>query len=300
MFSQFFGNYLRKRGCITREQLRDVLTLQDAVRVKLGVLAIDAGYMTASQVEEVHLLQSKMDKRFGEIAIERGYLDEERLALLLGRQNKRHLFISQALIDKGIMNFETFEGYLEDYKKESGLSPKEFEALKANDIETVTRALLRLPELGDSGIYADYLSLFVRNLVRFIDDHILLERAEKIDAQPFECLIHQEIEGRATLFTALAGPAAGMAQFAARFAKMDIPGMDEVARDALGEFMNVHNGLFLSKLSNDWVELELLPPEFKNNGSLTAVDGVYKIPFALSFAQFTFFIGVGSPIFNKQ
>jgi hypothetical protein len=300
MFSQFFGNYLRKRGCITLEQMREVLSLQDSVRVKLGVLAIDAGYMNAAQVEEVHNRQSKIDKRFGEIAIDMGILDEEKLSLLLGQQNKRHLFISQALIDKGIMTFETFESYLEDYKKESGLSAKEFEALKTNDIDAVTQALVHLPELGDAKMYVDYFALFVRNLVRFIDDHILLEQARKIYVEEFDCLIHQEIEGRYKFFTGVAGAESAMAEFASRFAKMAVSGMDEVARDSLGEFMNVHNGLFLSKLSNEWVELELLPPEFKHSGSLKSVGVAYAIPFALPFGSFHFFIGVGSPVFNHR
>ena len=300
MFSQFFGNYLRKRGCITLEQLREVLALQDSVRVKLGVLAIDAGYMTAAQVEEVHNLQSTIDKRFGEIAIDRGILDQDKLSALLGQQNKRHLFISQALIDKGVMSFETFAGCLEDYKKESGLSEKAFEALKANDVDAVAEALVQLPELGESKMYVDYFALFVRNLVRFIDDHILLEKAVKVDLEAFDCLICQEIEGRYKFFTGVAGAESAMAEFASRFAKMAVDGMDEVARDSLGEFMNVHNGLYLSKLSNEWVELELLPPEYKHNGSLISVGAAYKIPFALSFGQFVFFIGVGSPVFNHR
>jgi hypothetical protein len=256
--------------------------------------------MTAAQVEEVHNLQAKIDKRFGEIAIDRGILDEEKLSVLLGQQNKRHLFISQALIDKGIMTFETFESYLEDYKKDSGLSVQEFEALKNNDIDTVTQALVHLPELGDSRLYVDYFALFVRNLVRFIDAHILLEQARKVEVEAFDCLIYQEIEGRYKFFTGVAGPEPAMAEFASRFAKMAVSGMDEVARDSLGEFMNVHNGLFLSKLSNEWVELELLPPDYKPGGSLKSVGVAYKIPFALPFGQFDFYIGVGSPVFNHR
>jgi hypothetical protein len=300
MFSQFFGNYLRKRGCITLEQMRDVLALQDTVRVKLGILAIDAGYMTAEQVEKVHGLQAKMDKRFGEIAIELGLIDEEKLSSLLGQQNKRHLFISQALIDMGVMSFEDFQGYLEDYKKDCGLSPEAFEALKQNDIESITQALLHMPELGDSKMYVEYFALFVRNLVRFIDGHILLEGARKVTLEQFDCMIHQEIDGRFKFFTGFAGAEPAMAEFARRFAKMEVSGMDAVARDSLGEFMNVHNGLFLSKLSNEWVELELLPPEYKSCGSLKSVGVAYRIPFALSFGQFDFFIGVGSPVFNHR
>jgi hypothetical protein len=60
----------------------------------------------------------------------------------------------------------------------------------------------------------------------------------------------------------------------------------------------VQNGLFLSKLSNDWVELELLPPECQSDGIIRAVGVAYAIPFSLPFGEFTFFIGLGSPIFN--
>ena len=108
----------------------------------------------------------------------------------------------------------------------------------------------------------------------------------------------QELDGRYKIFTGFAGQERDMAEFASRFAKMDVNGMDEVARDALGEFMNVQNGLFLSKLSNDWVELELVPSEFKRDGSLVSIGVVYKIPFTLPFGEFTFFIGLGSPVFN--
>ncbi len=105
MFSQFFGNYLLHRKLVNTTQLREVLALQDTVRVKIGILAIDAGFMTAPQVDRVHQLQIKMDKRFGEIAIKEGYLNEDQLTDLLGQQNKRHLILSQALIDKGILTF---------------------------------------------------------------------------------------------------------------------------------------------------------------------------------------------------
>ncbi len=89
-----------------------------------------------------------------------------------------------------------------------------------------------------------------------------------------------------------------MAAFASGYAKAGIPVWGVYARDALGEFLNVQNGLFLSKLSNDWVELELLPPECRSDEAIRSVGAVYSIPFALPFGEFTFFIGLGSPVFN--
>ncbi len=300
MFSQFFGNYLLQRKLITANQLRDVLALQDSVKVKIGIMAIDAGYMNARQVEQVHRLQASVDKRFGEIAIGEGYLDEDHLSDLLARQNARHLLISQALIDKEIMTFEQVERTLADFRNDSGLSDAELEALRKNDVETITATFVRMPDLGSPDVYSGYFSLFVRNLVRFIDGGIVLNRAERIKEESFDCLIHQEMDGRFKVFTGLAGPEAAMASFAGRFAKSSMTCMDDEACDSLKEFMNVQNGLFLSKLSNDWVELELAPSEVRRASKIKSVGVAYKVPFSLSFGEFDFFIGLGSPTFEAK
>ncbi len=298
MFSQFFGNYLLKNGLVTAEQLREVLALQDTVRVKLGILAIDAGFMTAEQVERTNQLQAQVDKRFGEIAIEEGYMTEEQLSELLGKQSNRHLLLSQAFIDKEIFSFEQIGKILDDYRNDSGMDEREFEALKNNDVDVVTKSIVRMPELAEPQVYMDYFTLFVRNLVRFIDDNIFLEPAEQLKEEPFEALIHSEMEGRYRIFTGFSGPKEGMAEFGRRFAKMDVDGLDEVARDSLGEFMNTQNGLFLSNLSNQWVELELNPSEFREDGVIKSIGVVYKIPFTLPFGKFVFYLGVGSPVFK--
>lgn len=298
MFSQFFGNYLLNRGLLTAPQLREVLALQDSVRVKLGVLAIDAGYMNAAQVERTNALQAQIDKRFGEIAIDEGYMSEDQLTELLGQQNKRHLLISQALIDQGLLSFEEIERVLAEYRKDSGLSEAEFEALKKNDMDTVTKAIVKMPDLGDPKVYGEYFSLLVRNIIRFIDGNIMVQPAEKIQEDAFEALVHQEMDGRFKIYTGLSGSPEAMTEFARRFAKMDIKAYDELAIDSLSEFMNTHNGLFLSKLSNEWVELELSPSESRTDGTLKSIGVVYKAPISLSFGDFVFYMGLGSPAFK--
>lgn len=47
MFSQYFGQYLLNEKYLTAEQLKASLEYQQSVRLKLGVLAINAGYMNA-------------------------------------------------------------------------------------------------------------------------------------------------------------------------------------------------------------------------------------------------------------
>jgi hypothetical protein len=301
MFSHFFGNYLLNCRLIKPEQLRRILDLQESVHVKLGILAIDAGYMTADQVGRVNQLQAKMDKRFGEIAVEHGYLSEAQRSQLLGQQNKRHLLISQALIDQDILSFEQIEYVLSKYKQDSGLSEIEFEALKNNDVESIVAALVKMPRLGDSGIYAQYFSLFIRNLIRFIDNDIYFERAAAIEQQPFDCLVYQAAEGGGyRFFTGFEGPEQAMVTFSAWHAKTVITDVDELAIDSLGEFLNIHNGLFLTSLSNELIELELMPPEFQRDGGLQSAGALYRIPFTLSFGSFNFFIGDRTPVFSQN
>ena len=52
MYSQYFGNYLLKKGTIKPGQLADALEYQRSVHLKLGVIAVNAGYMTPAQVQD--------------------------------------------------------------------------------------------------------------------------------------------------------------------------------------------------------------------------------------------------------
>ena len=76
MVESIIGSYLVDSGRITQQQLRAALDKMDAVRVKLGLIAVSEGFMTFAQAEEVNRLQAICDKRFGDIAVEKGYLSD--------------------------------------------------------------------------------------------------------------------------------------------------------------------------------------------------------------------------------
>ena len=52
MFTQLFGSYLLNKKLITAEQLKDALDYQKTVHLKLGVMAVNSGFMTAENVNE--------------------------------------------------------------------------------------------------------------------------------------------------------------------------------------------------------------------------------------------------------
>ncbi len=92
MFGALFGNYLLQKGLISREDLTRILNDLDGLRLHLGVLAIDAGFMTADQVNEIHDMQETHDRHFGELATQKGYLTDDQLVALLLKQNTNTSF----------------------------------------------------------------------------------------------------------------------------------------------------------------------------------------------------------------
>jgi hypothetical protein len=253
MFSQYFGHYLLNRGLLTGEQLADALEFQKLVHVKFGVIAIDEGFMTPSQVEEVHMKQKQMDKRFGEIAVELGYLSEEQVEALVTKQKQNHLFLAQALVDREYMTIEQFGGALTDYKKENSLSDDQFEAIKSGSIEALVENIL---DSEKKATFGSYLSLFAKNLIRFVDDQVYLEVGEAMQGNWF---VHQEITGDSPLYTAMSLDEEVFLHVASKHAEEELSVIDELAQASVCEFLNLHNGIYLVNQSNWGVQLDMKP-----------------------------------------
>ena len=119
MYAQFFGNYLLSRGVITGEQLIDAIQKKSVSHVKLGTLAMHAGYMTANEVDQIIIMQTHQDARFGELAVKEGYLTEAQVTELLKAQNPDFLQLGQTLIDEGIIDNQQLQALMIDYESEN-------------------------------------------------------------------------------------------------------------------------------------------------------------------------------------
>jgi hypothetical protein len=284
IFSQYFGNYLLEQGLITPPQLRDALERQNSVHVKLGVLAMDALYMTAEQVDDVVAIQKKQDKRFGEIALAKGYLTGIQLDILLNRQTPEHVLLAQVLVDMGIFSFVELEKAMEQYRLAQGMDIAEFDAVKSNDVETLLLAALGLRD-EKYRWYSDYILVFVKNLVRFIDSNVLVGKARTIGRYEYKWLASQGIEGELTLFSALTANEDVLIAFAAAFADMHIAEMGEIAWASLGEFLNCQNGIFASNLHDKGITVDLMPPEVTSDGVITSKGTLFCIPITLGLGE---------------
>ncbi|KOP81598.1 hypothetical protein ACFFHH_18685 [Cytobacillus solani] len=257
MFSQYFGHYLLNNGLITAHQLKHALDLQKTTHVKFGVIAVDEGLLTSKQVEEIHEKQKQQDKRFGEIAVDLGFLTKEQVDLMLSSQKKNHLYLAQAVVDQNYMTIEEFTNALNEYKRIHSLSNEKFEAIKSGDIDAIVESLLHTNHPEKEG-YAEYVSLFVKNIVRFIDDEVYVEASEEKNADA-EWLVSQEIIGEKPLWSALAADEKVFLEIASVFAEEKLTEADELAQASVSEFLNLHNGIFLVNMSNKGTELEMKP-----------------------------------------
>lgn len=291
MFSAFFGHYLLNQGIVNASTLSRLLENQDKVRAKLGILAMNSGYMTATQVERIHHLQHIQDLRFGELAVQEGFLTENQVNELLSQQKAEHLVLAQSLIDDNIMDYQTFEIELEGYKHAHSLSDEQFEAIKSGNIDIIVKAFTAFETKEESSFYTNYISLFVKNLIRFVDSNVRLDRVEKIDRIAYSRLFTQSIEGDRHLFSAFTGTEAALLALASKHAEAEFNELDDYAIDSCSEFLNLHNGLFIVNETSTGIDLSLTIQEYQENVSILPEGNFYKVPIYLTHGTLYVLLG---------
>lgn len=291
MFSTFFGNYLLNKGLVSKDDLAKVLQIQKEVRLKLGVLAINAGFMTSTQVQEVNDLQIRQDLRFGDLAVDRKYITSEQLSDLLKQQKSEHLLLAQALIDENLMTISEFEIEIANYKAAHSLTDEEFDALKNGNVDVVVNAFLDFEGTENAAIYRDYVTLLFKNMIRFIDTDVRIEQSELVTDQSYPHLFTQNVTGEIQLTTSFAGTDHSFMTMAGKFAEETFSEMDDYAKDAIGEFLNIHNGLFTVNMSIQGTELDLNVQTYVPNRVIQSNKSLYRVPFYLGLESFDLLIG---------
>lgn len=287
MFTQYFGQYLLNKEYLTLEKLHDGLECQKDTRLKLGVLAVNAGYMTADDADKINEAQKRSDKRFGELAVEMLYLKEEQVEELLSSQKFEHLILGQVLVDKEYMTLQEFEKAINEYKKDYSISDKEFEAIQKDDVNEIVNTFIKFEGTKNEKVLKDYLALFTRNLIRFIDTEAIIKEVVKLEEYDGKWVARQDIKGEINLSTFIEAEEHSFIKFASKYAQEELNTVDEMVEASVGEFLNLHNGIFLVNMSNEGLELELTPQEVYSN---IRVDNVYKVSIELSFGKINILI----------
>jgi CheY-specific phosphatase CheX len=282
MFSQYFGQYLVHENYLTAEQLCTALQYQGSVRLKLGVLAVNAGYMTAEQANKVHQMQIKADKRFGELAVDAQFLKEDQLEELLSSQSYGHLLLAQSLIDKNYMSLEKFERAMSDYKIKYNISERQFESIQKDDVDEIINIYVNLDDDKYGIEIKNYISLFMRNVIRFINSEVYTDTIIKVEEYKTECAVSQIIKNSINLQTYINAEQEVFVKLASIYAEEELDSMSELAKDSVGEFMNLNNGLYLVGMSNIGVELDMEPQSICFDNTICTT---YVLPIELPFGK---------------
>lgn len=273
MFAQFLGNYLVKKKLITEEQFAEASEQQKDVHMKLGVLAVNEEFMTPEQAQEVHDIQTRVDKRFGQIAIELDYLTEEQLDQLLNAQPKAHLVLAQVLIDKNFITLEKFSQAMQEYKKTYGLTDEEFVAIQSGNIELLINNVLNVRDYSDDDFLTEYISLFSKNVIRFIEGQISLDIKPLPKDYKAEWAVYQKIKGEFEMNTFIVTNEEVFLKVASKYAEEEIDTPGELAQASVGEFLNLQNGIFLVNMSYQGVKLNMDYQTSHHNVSIENLSG---------------------------
>ncbi len=283
MVEYILGNYLVETGKITKEQLAQTLADQDTVRVKLGLIAVAEGMMTLEQTAEVNRLQALMDQRFGDIAVQKGYLTDEQVGKLLKKQGNAYLTFIQTMVDSQLLDMEDVELVVNTFRLVNGYSNSEMEDLKSDEVERIVP--LFVPEEGKR--FTDIITTAVKTIIRLIDRHVYIGKAEMATSFPANDMVSQSMQGKDGLVSCLSEGNGALLQLCSVYGQEEFEQLDLDSLDAAGELLNCINGLFASGLSREGQFLELMPPDY-DDVTAKAKTEICKVPVFIGDKKFYF------------
>lgn len=292
MFGLYFGNYLVEKNIISKSQFEDVMQQQQKTRVKLGLIAVSEKLLSTKQAEEINDIQRSMDRRFGDIAIEKGYLLAEEVTHLLSMQGNPYLQFVQVCTDHNILTLQEIETYLEQFKIDYSFTTSDLDAIKSGDIDRIIQTFVDTNE----PLIGECISLSLRNIVRFINNNIILNKAYKVCEYSFGTLASQKMVGDHAFFVGFAAKNKELLNIANPFAKEEFTEMDEDSFDSVCEFINCTNGIYASKLSNERIHIDMTPPLFYSGKTISSEGDICVVPVIINGEQVDLLVSLNNQL----
>ncbi len=260
--SSGFGAYLVEQGLVLRRQLERALERQLENMVPLGRLAVEEGALTPEQVAELRRIQMGDDRRLGELALDRQWLTREDLRRLLDLQRARQPRLGEILVAMGALSREAMEAALARYARLAARRRQEMESL--------------LDEIPRGDLLAGLIDLTARHLHRATGEtftlvELYLDGGPGPMGWPEEALlVAQRVTGEAGLLYGLLLDEGWIRFIAEGMLEFQMEPTPELARDAVGELVNLIVGNTLSRMGSLAAGLHSLPPVVTRPGSIGA------------------------------
>ena len=138
-----------------------------------------------------------------------------------------------------------------------------------------------------------YIEKLVYNISMYVDADFSLGSIEILNDFSGRVELSQAITGVPSAYSCVDGREEALVEFAKRYSHLDIKTFDVLAREAILDFLNLHNGLFVVMLSkNNICELSLDAPKQSGNYSidLAQYKSITVIPVIFTYGTVKFFL----------
>lgn len=298
MFSQFFGSYLLSHNIVTNEQLVSAIRRLPSAHMKLSTLALYYGLLTLDDIQTILSFQENSESRFGELAVEHGYLSETDVLHLLRTPHPDFLLLGQILVDDGILSNQKLQDLLLDYQSNDEVMELETSDVSDEQKEEIRQFLDRYFSSDAyiaSSVAVEYMSLFFNNLIRFIGDDFTVLEPIPLTEYPILHCVSQHISGAYSITMYLDLDEETATGFASRYGDDSYTEYNEFVEASLGDFVNLHNGLFNVNQSNSKsIELTLDPPVMEEEDILFFEKNTFLIPIVYPFGMMHFLVSFES------
>ena len=154
-----------------------------------------------------------------------------------------------------------------------------------------TSNYLSLPNMSE--FVKTYIEKLVYNISMYVDADFNLGTVEIVKDFTGKCELSQAITGVPSAYSCVEGKEDALVTFAEHYSHLGIKSFDVLAREAILDFLNLHNGLFVVMLSkNNICELSLDAP--RQNGHFSLDLAQYKtitvIPVIFPYGTVKFFL----------
>ncbi|MBN1270084.1 MAG: chemotaxis protein CheX [Kiritimatiellae bacterium] len=251
MPSRFFGQYLMEKGIITREMFLEAVRQQSAIDLPLCSQAITGGLLTEEQVARLDQDGRRSALPPLEEAVRLGMLTFSQLEELGNACPQKHLLFAEALIRKGFLSLSQAARALAQYRADFPDQPAVNSALPADAAiphRDIVRAVLQA--------FMSVLVHYTKQVVRVAS--LSTGPPERVDT-PW--VFGQRIVSEVPCDIFLAVPEALALTIAREMLHAETVSMDDLAVDAITEFLNVVVGTACGALSEAGLRAQAAPPE---------------------------------------
>ena len=257
MISNIIGRYLLSKGLITSEQLFILLLEKKRIHIKMGLIAVEEGFMTQTQAELVYDYQSVMDKKFGEIAIEKGYLTEWEVESLLDKQGDAYLAFAQALSNQHLMNVEQLEECMREFQREYHLTLPDMEDLKSNDADRILPICMPAGCMsGGKNHYLHMAGTALRTLIRLADGDFCPKTAYFTKRCRVDNGVLRHMGGEQSITCGIVGRDRALVPIISALSKKRYREVNEEALAYVGELLNSIEEIYAGNLRQSGILLE--------------------------------------------